>query len=77
MFSSLAKIIAAGFSVAAPFVAGCLVSNVAEAPAATILAVVGAGLGLISLAVFCSLDSAEVIAHLRRLNPGLKVPGGR
>ena len=75
MGSSLAKIIAASFAVAAPFVAGLVVSADLPLAASVILSVVGVGIGLAGLALFCSLDTEEEVAHLRRLNPDLRVGG--
>ena len=73
MFSSFAKITAAAFAVVAPLAAGFLVAHIPEVSAAVVVLVIGVGLGLSGVAVFCSLDTKEEITHLQRLNPGLRV----
>jgi len=71
MIVSVAKLLAAGCAVTAPFLAGLLLPGLSLA-AAAIIAIVGLGLGGFGLVVFCALDSAEELDHLRRLNPNLR-----
>lgn len=71
MIVSVAKLLAAGSAVTAPFLAGLLLPGLPVA-AAAIVALVGLGLGGFGLVVFCALDSAEELDHLRRLNPNLR-----
>lgn len=72
MFVSLAKLVAAGCAVTAPFLAGMLIAGLPEIAAIVIVGLVGLGLGGLGLVVFSALDSAEEIAHLRRLNAAPK-----
>lgn len=72
MIVSVAKLLAAGCAVTAPFLAGLLTTHVDQLGAAAVIALVGLGLGGFGLVVFCSLDSAEELDHLRRLNPNLR-----
>lgn len=71
MIVSVAKLLAAGCAVTAPFLAGLLLPSLSIA-AAAIIALVGLGLGGFGLVVFCALDSAEELDHLRRINPNLR-----
>ncbi len=71
MIVSVAKLLAAGSAVTAPFLAGLLLPGLPVA-AAAMVALVGLGLGAFGLVVFCALDSAEELDHLRRLNPSLR-----
>lgn len=75
MFSSFAKLFAAVTSVAAPFICGWLASGVPEIAGRGLIGVIGIGLGLAALAVFCSLDTAEEIAHQRRLQGDRRLAG--
>ena len=72
MIVSVAKLLAAGCAVAAPFLAGLLTTQVDQLGAAAVIALVGIGLGGFGLVVFCALDSAEELDHLRRLNQNLR-----
>jgi hypothetical protein len=71
MIVSVAKLLAAGCAVTAPFLAGLLLPGLSVS-AAALIALVGLGLGGFGLVVFCALDSAEELEHLRRLNPNLR-----
>lgn len=72
MIASVAKLLAASCAVTAPFLAGMLIAGLDEPAAAALIALVGLGLGGFGLVVFCALDSAEELDHLRRLNPNLR-----
>lgn len=72
MIVSIAKLLAACCAIAAPFLAGMLIPHLPHIAAALIVGVLGCTLGAGGLAVFCSLDVAEELAHQRRLTPGTK-----
>lgn len=75
MRSSVAKIIAAAFALTAPFIAGLLIADGLPPLAAFIVLAVGLGVGFVGLATFCSIDTQDEIAHLRRLHPELRLGG--
>jgi hypothetical protein len=72
MIVSVAKLLAACCAVTAPFIAGMLIPGLNQIGAAAVIGLVGLGLGGFGLVVFCALDSAEELDHLRRLNPNLR-----